>query len=89
MGLLLVCSIIASLSFSAEKIHNNQQLISFLLFVRNHFNKQLEQSITSCFQLFRNARQFIIESLILLFDLLFVIVKMLLQCCKSLLWPCK
>ena len=41
--------------------------------------------------LFRNARQFIIESLISLSDLLFVIVivKMLLQCCKSLLWPCK
>ena len=41
--------------------------------------------------LFRNARQFIIESLILLFDLLIVIVivKKLLQCYKSLLWLCK
>ena len=53
-----------------------------------YLNKQLVQYVTV---LFTNARQFIIESLILLFDLLFVIafVKMLLQCCKSLLWPCK
>ena len=30
-----------------------------------------------------------IESLILLLDLLFVIIKMLLQCCNCLSWPCK
>ena len=47
----------------------------------NYLNKQLVQY----------GRQFIIKSLILLFDLLFiiVIVKMLLQCRKSPLWPCK
>ena len=39
--------------------------------------------------LFRNARKFIIKSWILLFDLLFVVVKMLLQCSNALLWPCK
>ena len=52
-----------------------------------YLNKQLVQYVTSCLEIYyRKLSQFIIESLILLFDLLFVtlIVKMLLQCCKSL-----
>ena len=64
-------------------------IIQLMNFTDYYLTKQLVQYVTSC--LLRNARQFVIESLILLFDLLFVIVivKMLLQCCKSLLWLCK
>ena len=52
-----------------------------------YLNKQLVQYVSSCFEMRDNS--VVIESLILLFHLLFVIVKMLLQCCNSLLWPCK
>ena len=49
-------------------------------------NKQLVQYVSSCLEMRDNLLS---KALIFSFDLLFVIVKMLLQCCNSLLRPCK
>ena len=52
-----------------------------------YLNKRLVQYVTSCLEM----RDSLLPKAcrILLFDLRFVIVKMVLQCCKFLLWPCK